>query len=763
MFLPLRVLKNFAVVTFLATSFNGPAAAQESNSESFVAYMEGAAKLDAVIDHEQFDLDALAFALALETPQTIAPRVDNMIATQVYAGALRGAEGTLRAASGNSLDQALLLQRLLIDAGQEVRIARTQLDGAAAQSLVAASGKPQRAPALTDMNSGMAALDDMEKAAGSEDILDGLRAVLSGGGPTGPVPETIALQVDRISSALGSALPASGSRDDVILTEARDYFWVQTRLFATDDWQDLHIAFAPEDALVPDSFVADPLPEELVHRVHVVFDLEIREGNKLKLSRLMEDMRIDTMTSLPRPRVLSIIPDGVINGATTIEDAASDSTFYVPLLDGEIAPRAVAFSADGLTVPATDVLQSNELASSIATSTSKLTDALDLLPSLGADEDEAALPPNTPPREVTGLWAQVTVAAPGADRLTFRRLLVDRIGADRRAEGQVFVPPDTIVAEDAILGQWMLMIQTGGVGQAELLATQIDRLQAMLPAVRSGDERFSGLSVSNPAMQALTTALFDTAADAGAALSDGWTYRRGAGVLLSSQTYIRSQDDLAQQSAIDILTTNRRGIGQDGQSRPTAALAAGVAETLAERTLADAIAVNVGFAPTSTDGSWDFLTQTDTLLPITSKSDIPEVTPAVRAAIETELALGNVLAFAQDGPAWWRIDAASGATIGADALGRGGESAEYIMILDAIVTSAFVGYGTASCEKSGGSFSWCAASNIAWGVVGFSIWGVIGKGLETFGRLSEVAAGMAGLAGGAAMSGSGFNPYQAAC
>lgn len=72
--------------------------------------MEGAAKLHTVIDQAQFDLDTLAFDLAFETPQTIAQRVDRMIATQIYPGALRGADGTLRAAAGNSLDQALLLQ-----------------------------------------------------------------------------------------------------------------------------------------------------------------------------------------------------------------------------------------------------------------------------------------------------------------------------------------------------------------------------------------------------------------------------------------------------------------------------------------------------------------------------------------------------------------------------------------------------------------------------------------------------------------------------
>lgn len=760
---PLRFLKNSAVVALLTTALTGPTSAQEMNSESFAAYLDGAAQLDAVIDHAQFDLDTLSFTLALETPQAIAQHVDRMIATQIYPGALRGPEGTLRAASGNSLDQALLLQRLLIDAGQEVRIARAQLDDDAAQALVDTSGKADYAPTLTDMDAGMAALADMEAAAGSPDLLDGLRVLLSGEEPAGSIPDVIALEIDKITSTLGAAVPASGSLDSGMLEEAREYFWVQTRLFATDDWQDMHIAFAPANSLMPDSFITNPLPEELLHRIHIKFELEIREQDKLRLSPLIEDISIDTMTAASNPRVLAIIPDGVVRGTTRIGEAAEDTTFYLPLLDGELAPRALAFTAEGETAQATEVLQSNVLAAAIATSAGELTEALALLQSPDEDENGTVLPPNTVQREVTGLWAQVTMNAPGAERRIFRRLLADRIGADLRAEGGVFVPPDAISVEDAVLGQWMLMIQTGSVGQAELLATQIDRLQEMSPAVRAEDDRFSGVSVSNPAMQGLTTAIFDTAADAGSAMSDGWTYRRGAGILLTSQTYNHDQDDVALRSTIDILTTNRRGIGPEGRSLPAAALAAGVAETLAERILASAIAINVGFAPTSTDGSWDSLTQADTLLAITSTNDIPDVGPAVRAAMEADLALGNVLVFAQDGPAWWRIDAESGTAIGVDALGRGGETAEYIMMLDIIVTSGFVGSGTASCENSGGDLACCAAANIAWGLLGFTTWGIVGAGIESFTRLGAVAAGLTGLAAGAGASATGFNPLQGDC
>ncbi|WP_159086996.1 hypothetical protein [Loktanella sp. Alg231-35] len=740
-----------------------PVAAQTPAQDSFATYMEAATALRDVIHHEQFDREALAFDLALETPDLIADRVDTLIATHIYAGALRGAEGTLRAGAGNSLDQALLLHSLLIDAGQEARIARAQLDDNLAVQLLAAATPVSRGAIFASDAAGDLAITQLEEAAGEPGLLSGLRGILNGDPPTDPLPNAIAVETDRIAAALGEALPDGTALQATLMAEARDYFWVQTRLFGTQEWQDLHTAFQPETAIAPDMFVAAPLPEELTHNVRVKFELEIREGDKLTLLPLMDELQMDTHTLARRPIVLTILPDGVIGDAETVAGALPDTTFHFPLLNGELAPRGVAFTADGLTASSDNVLLSNGMASVVASSAGKLSEAGGVLSSLGADEDESDLPPNTPLREVIGLWAVVTVQAPGAERQIIRRPLVDRIGAGLRAEGQVFAPMYATPAETAMLGQWMVMIQTGGIGQAELLYRQIDRLRDMAPAVAAGDDQFGGLGVSNPAMQAMMTALFDTAAEAGAALHDGWTYRGAPGVLITSQTYHQTDTDLVQRSAIDILMTGRRAIGPDGAPRPVAALAAGVAETLAERVMADAIAVNIGQPAADTAGSWDALTAATNLRPVTAKSALPEDAPTVADAMAAEIDRGQILAYAEDGPAWWRVDGVTGAAIGVDGLGNGGESAEYIVVLDAVITKTFVVYGSISCTQAGGDAACCLAANVAWGAVGFSIWGVVGKGLETFTRLGAAASGWVGLAAGAGMSGTGWNPYQGPC
>lgn len=67
------------------------------------------------------------------------------VACQPYAGVLRGPEGTLAARAGNALDQALLLARLLVDAGYGAEVALTTLPEDAARDVLATL-RPAGAP-----------------------------------------------------------------------------------------------------------------------------------------------------------------------------------------------------------------------------------------------------------------------------------------------------------------------------------------------------------------------------------------------------------------------------------------------------------------------------------------------------------------------------------------------------------------------------------------------------------------------------------------
>lgn len=75
----------------------------------------------AEIDASQFDLEMLLERLDYDSTN-IVEFVTEQIAYQPYSGALRRPAGTLNSRAGNTLDQAVLLAKLLRDAGYDARI-----------------------------------------------------------------------------------------------------------------------------------------------------------------------------------------------------------------------------------------------------------------------------------------------------------------------------------------------------------------------------------------------------------------------------------------------------------------------------------------------------------------------------------------------------------------------------------------------------------------------------------------------------------------
>ena len=104
------------------------------------------------LDRSQFDLDELSFSLGFD-PDQIIDFVRDTIAFEQYPGELRGAQGTLMSRAGNALDEAVLLQTLLVDAGYDAKIAHGTLTPALATRLLRQMALPRQAapPPVKDM------------------------------------------------------------------------------------------------------------------------------------------------------------------------------------------------------------------------------------------------------------------------------------------------------------------------------------------------------------------------------------------------------------------------------------------------------------------------------------------------------------------------------------------------------------------------------------------------------------------------------------
>src|SRR5690606_12112593 len=105
---------------------------QVKELESLAAF---SADVRRTLDRAAFDVETLLDSLDYDA-EKIVDFVRHEIAFEQYLGLLRGPEGTLASRSGNALDQAVLLAKLLREAGHDARIARATLDERQARALL---------------------------------------------------------------------------------------------------------------------------------------------------------------------------------------------------------------------------------------------------------------------------------------------------------------------------------------------------------------------------------------------------------------------------------------------------------------------------------------------------------------------------------------------------------------------------------------------------------------------------------------------------
>jgi len=232
-----------------------PVSAEQARTD----YQAAVAKLKAAIDYSQLDVQT-AQAKIGTNPQAIAAFVQNEIGYEAYAGALRGARGTLLSRAGNSIDRALLLAGLLRAAGHKVRFAEGTLSGGQAEQLLRARLKP---PAPVDFKSPL------------NEILDRARGhfVLLG---------------DALYAAGFKAPTGDAARWKRTVREAQQHVWVQ--LAQGGQWLDVDASpgIAYGRSLVAADRVADVLDPALFHRVEFLVEIERVHDGKRETRRVLE-------------------------------------------------------------------------------------------------------------------------------------------------------------------------------------------------------------------------------------------------------------------------------------------------------------------------------------------------------------------------------------------------------------------------------------------------------------------------------------------
>jgi hypothetical protein len=403
---------------------------------------------------------ALAATLGPD-PQAALGWVAENVAPDVYAGAMRGARGTLAARAGSAADEALLL-RAIIEAGEpgaRTRLAACTLPDQEVERLwqaVLAREPVWPTPLIAAAGDVAPDIQDSE----TRGIIEGLAktwdeatdAVLRNGG----------LIADRLAERGVAAGPAP-LPETAVRAALADHLWLQVE--RDGRWLDLDGYAAAEGgtALCEASWTGEELPPERVHALRVEVVLEMRQDGALSEGVLLDEtLRLD---ELPDPTLTLMMAEPVGRAeAVAPPDPPPPAGYlaYTPML--RVGDEEVLGESFALPRPAT-AAAGGDLGGALG----GLGEALDVL---GPSEEPAA--PATAGTEAgasglpeaSALTLRLTMSSPGGAAETFESPIFDRIGFAARAEGRerdvaLAALPEIDGEYRALATVWNLAVLTG--------------------------------------------------------------------------------------------------------------------------------------------------------------------------------------------------------------------------------------------------------------------------------------------------------------
>jgi len=706
-------------------------------------------KIGRQLDRSQVTLDDLALALGGDA-DALVDWVRREVAFEQYPGVLNGAEGTLIGRAGNALDTAMLLAQLLADAGYEARIAHATLPAASARVLVNQMMAPRpAAPALGDDAALRALLIELGQAFGlsAAESKEQVQAALLPA--TAPDPRFADAQKDAdfILATLDNAGIELGdpAAIDAVVAEATDYFWVQYRLSVGQPWQAAHPAFKDEDAapkqlIASETFLED-VPATLFHRIRLEVSIEQKIDDQLSTAVVMPAWEQPVANLVGRPLVYRNNPISLQNleELLDVEVFLAKPTTFIPSFNNELVLEGQGFDLNGTAYAVgllgTDTLALTQVGQSIGNALEEAVGALDT-----PDEDAAAAIPSDL-ITLTAQWIDYTLIAPDGRERTFRRTVLDRIGADNRSTGIVAIAPgqEFPAAAASLLTQHTILVLPSVyshayvahrfLSQMKVAVEMLDYLHKAMPFT----EQFVPppmklLTASTPFDDVVLNTLFarNPAVDA-TAEPQRISYRAEPYLVILEDGVLLNRPEPTGFLRVDIINNTRRSfVVKDGelQADVGANILAGAWETQAEQSPfaevnGERFSTMVAFLSAA---QADLPIQVVTPDDRASLADMPLPTVA-RLAIERDLDRGYVVIVPEtiasgDGAAgWWRVNPSTGETLGLAGEGRGDSAVEYSFLLglkeNLILGAPSALAGFAICMRGASGSAGCCAADAA--------------------------------------------------
>lgn len=671
------------------------------------------------LPRDRFDPQYVVDQLGIE-PETLFGWVKANIGWVPYAGTLRGAGGTLMERRGNALDRALLLAELLGAAGRDVRLARARLTPAQAEALwneiaaadavlppgEASPGPPASGPTGDDGGA------DLSAVIGDYDLDPGTVAPLveQAGGRARHLADDLFIRsvvhwgrlfdqgaVPREADAQARAAAARAA--------LADHWWVEV-----EDGG----AWIPLDTLAPslsfgktllppaETHAVDALPDGLAHVVAVrVVAEQIKDGTPQE--RTLIDYPLRAAQVIGQRIALRFMPTRwPPDWATTTPEvfqrqlraAALTQTEWIPVLavgEQQLADASILDTGEVNPKPDLDA-PFGALGVPVAGGIGRVIDLF------GEDDGTGEAAPGRAEGEFSALWIDYEIRVPGQPPRTVRRELFDLVGPARRASGTV----GPLVLTDAdrerrsvtMLGETQILIQTGEIAPEFMMQLAAEAALANRPFLEEmARDPFGGPKAD------LTETLQKMVPGPGSL--DLLALARFAHSGVSDRVYIAEPNILTQhvemvqdanrdfhgRLAIDIVANDVAVLPSAPGDAANLRLVQGVVDTNAELlVLADAPHLYGAAELFETVGAggaaWVTLRPGDGAA--LAALPLPE---DAAARIKADLAAGYaVVAPSQAGLApirvgYWRIDPATGTTLGMGANGWGVSLVEYAFVL----------------------------------------------------------------------------------
>ena len=665
------------------------AADQRAALDQLDRFVAKLAQLTTEIDRSRFDLEALLDREEFDEQKIIA-FVRDEISFEQYPGLLRGAQGTLISGAGNALDQALLLATLLKDAGLDARIVRGRIDAEQARLMLSGIGTNTSNPGhlATEPQAWEARLAELHDISGAP--------APQQYPPIEEAPFYAATQrsTNELIQALHDAdIDLAGADTNSLLVEAQDYFWVESRLSPGDAWQAHHPAFGTpiELAAEPVEFFGGQVPESLQHRLKIEVFIEQKLGEQLQTHRVAGPWE-RPVANLNGVVLSYLVQPNTLDAAaikTGIGAAVNKANLFVPVLNGE--PGNSAFDLDGSTIDIESLsMDAFGAGAVIQTVANKAGAAANTLATMGTTDDGES----TDLAVLAAHWIEYTLIRPGGEETRYRRMLLDRLGAAGRMAGQNRVRAMSEAdIRRALTVQHRFMVATGSYSEAYAAERVLRRLIDVAPAWRLMVRYLYGSDIQLAAITELDPsplphlALYRTFDMGLQKLDAPIAYRASPSLVVLRDGLLAEERGFR---SVDVVANDRRVLVRDknGELRVDAekAVTIGVWETAIETLAHDNF--GPGSAEYNTFATFDAAQQqgikTRMLQPNTQDTSQVALDDDGRVHLMRDLISGHAVLIPEQAPAgltmagWWRVDPATGTTLGMTADGRGQDAVEYL-------------------------------------------------------------------------------------